>query len=84
MTEPLDFTADAEIDVRGTKCPLNFVKARLALEKLPVGGVLAIWVDAGSQSELNIPQSMAASGHSVLGQSTDEPGTLRLWVRRGA
>lgn len=81
MTDYLD--PSAQLDVRKTKCPLNFVKARLALEKLPVGAVLEVWIDADSDSVMNIPQSMAASGHTVVRQTTLDEGTLSLWVQRG-
>jgi len=76
-------TDSPRIDVRRTKCPLNFVKARLALEKLPVGAVLEVWVDTASESVMNIPQSMAASGHRVIRQEALDDETTCLWVERG-
>jgi tRNA 2-thiouridine synthesizing protein A len=72
------------LDVRETKCPLNFVKTRLALEKIPLNKVLEVWIAADSESVMNIPQSIQAEGHRVIRQEcpTDDPGTLRLWIQR--
>ena len=54
------------LDLRTTKCPLNFVKTKLALEKLAAGDILEIWIDAQSQSTLNIPNSIAQEGHTII------------------
>jgi TusA-related sulfurtransferase len=70
------------LDLRTTKCPLNFVKAKLALEKLPVGGVLEIWILADSQSALNIPQSIQQEGHKIVDDQIEEDGLRRLWIQR--
>lgn len=72
------------LDVRATKCPLNFVKTRLALEKLPLQAILEVWISAESESVMNIPNSIRAEGHAVLKQEPlDSDATaIRLWVRR--
>ncbi len=59
-------TPKQTLDLRTTKCPLNFVKTKLALEKLAAGDILEIWIDAQSQSTLNIPNSIAQEGHIVI------------------
>lgn len=72
------------LDLRKTKCPLNFVKTRLALEKLPVNEILEVWINAESESVLNIPKSIQAEGHQIIKQEPLEdalPG-VRLWIRR--
>ncbi|MFM7468240.1 MAG: sulfurtransferase TusA family protein [Vampirovibrionales bacterium] len=61
MSPPLD--ASAFLDLRRTKCPLNFVKARLAMEKLPQEGMLTLWLAHESQSALNVPQSLTQEGY---------------------
>lgn len=72
------------LDVRRTKCPLNFVKTRLALEKLPIGSILEVWIDAASESVMNIPKSITQEGHDVLQQEglADDPSAQRLWIKR--
>lgn len=52
-------------DLRGVACPLNFVKAKIALEKLPVGEVLEVLLDEGEPIK-NVPASFADQGQDVL------------------
>ena len=40
-------TPDAQLDLRGTPCPINFVRTKLYLEKMPPGGLLEVWLDPG-------------------------------------
>jgi TusA-related sulfurtransferase len=70
------------LDLRTTKCPLNFVKAKLALEKLPVGAVLEVWILADSQSALNIPQSIQQEGHKIVDDLIEVDGLRRLHIQR--
>lgn len=70
------------LDLRTTKCPLNFVKTRLALEKLALNDVLEVWIQADSQSSLNIPNSIRQEGHEVLDVQTEENGIQRLLIRK--
>ena len=86
MPEPMENKPVATLDVRQTKCPLNFVQTRLALEKIAVGQVLEVWVDPASQSVMNIPSSLRVEGQAVVYEELDEamPGghALKLGVRR--
>ena len=52
-------------DLRGVACPLNFVKAKLALEKLATGEVLEVLLDAGEPTK-NVPASFSDQGQDVL------------------
>ena len=54
-----------EVDLRGVGCPLNFVKAKLELEKLEIGDILEILLDAGEPAR-NAPASFADQGQEVL------------------
>jgi TusA-related sulfurtransferase len=53
------------LDLRKTKCPLNFVKAKLALEKLAIGEVLEVLLLTTGDSALNVPNSFRQEGQSV-------------------
>lgn len=70
------------LDLRTTKCPLNFVKTRLALEKLMPDDILEVWILADSQSSLNIPNSIRQEGHDVLQVETAEGGLQRIFIRK--
>ncbi|MDJ0605451.1 sulfurtransferase TusA family protein, partial [Microcystis sp. M53602_WE12] len=34
------------LDLRGTPCPINFVRTKLQLEKMTAGERLEVWLDA--------------------------------------
>ncbi|MHC4061051.1 MAG: sulfurtransferase TusA family protein [Planctomycetota bacterium] len=53
------------VDLRGVACPLNFVKAKLALERINVGEVLGVLLDRGEPMR-NVPDSFAQQGQEVL------------------
>ncbi len=53
------------IDLRGVECPLNFVKAKLELEKIAVGQVLEVLLDDGEPVR-NAPASFAEQGQEVM------------------
>ncbi|NIA06274.1 MAG: sulfite reductase, beta subunit (hemoprotein) [Actinobacteria bacterium] len=58
------------IDLRGVECPLNFVKAKLALEKIDLGQVLEVVLDAG-EPVANVSASFAEQGQEVLNVGKD-------------
>ena len=49
---------DAEVfkDLRGVACPMNFVKTKVELARIPVGGFLRILLDDGEPAD-NVPRS---------------------------
>lgn len=52
-------------DLRGVACPLNFVKAKLELEKIQIGDVLEVLLDEG-ESIRNVPASFDSQGQEVM------------------
>ena len=54
------------IDLRGICCPTNFVKAKLAIEELDSGEKVEILLDDGEPVK-NLPRSLKAEGHRLLG-----------------
>ena len=52
------------LDLTGVICPLNWVKAKLALEELNVGDELTILLDPGEPIE-SVPRSAREDGHEV-------------------
>jgi sulfite reductase (ferredoxin) len=53
------------VDLRGVACPLNFVKAKLELEKIAVGEVLELLLDDGEPVR-NAPASFAEQGQEII------------------
>lgn len=74
----------ASLDLRGTPCPLNFIRTRLALETCPVGGWLEVDLDAGEPEEM-VRDGLRSEGHHVEVPETGDrcSGTVRLRIRRG-
>jgi sulfite reductase (ferredoxin) len=52
-------------DLRGVRCPMNFVKAKVALSAVPVGEVLQILLDQGEPAN-NVPASFADQGQEIV------------------
>jgi TusA-related sulfurtransferase len=70
----------AALDLRGTPCPVNFIRTRLALEKLMPGSCLQVDLDAG-EPERMVAEGLTAEGHRVEVLSL-EAGSVRLRITR--
>jgi TusA-related sulfurtransferase len=57
-------TAAAPLDLTGVACPMNWVKTKLALERLQPGDELSVRLDAGEPIE-SVPRSAREDGHDV-------------------
>jgi TusA-related sulfurtransferase len=57
-------TPDAQMDLRGTPCPINFVRTKLRLEQMPPGSLLEVWLDSGEPIE-QVPDSLTMEGYGV-------------------
>ncbi len=68
------------VDLRGVPCPLNFVKAKMALEKAGVGDILEIEIDDGEPIR-NLPVSLGRQGQEILA-TTRRENYYCLKVRR--
>ena len=53
------------MDLRGVKCPINYVKTKLRLDMMETGEVLEVLLDAGEAYE-NVPRSVQNDGHRIL------------------
>jgi TusA-related sulfurtransferase len=56
--------ADASLNLRGTPCPINFVRTKLKLEQMNPGQVLEVWLDPGEPIE-QVPDSLRMEGYIV-------------------
>jgi TusA-related sulfurtransferase len=54
----------ATLDLTGVACPMNWVKTKLALERLHAGDELTVRLDAGEPLE-SVPRSAREDGHDV-------------------
>ncbi|SNB45119.1 sulfurtransferase TusA family protein [Geobacter sp. DSM 9736] len=70
------------IDLRGVACPTNFVKAKLALEMVETGETVQFLIDDGEPVK-NVPRSLKAEGHKLLGLKQAEEGHYVLELEKG-
>ena len=70
---------EAYLDLRGTPCPLNFVRTKLRLEQLPPDSVLEVWLDPGEPVE-QVPDSLQMEGYSIE-SITEQAGYYTVQVR---
>lgn len=71
---------DAQLDLRGTPCPINFVRTKLRLEKMAAGELLEVWLDAGEPIE-QVPESLAMEGYKIEAIE-EQTGYFSLKVRK--
>lgn len=77
-----DIKSDAQLDLRGVMCPINFVKTKLKLESMDDGQVLELVLDSGDPIQ-NVPKSIKEEGHKILEVKREE-GYFRLKVQKGS
>ena len=69
------------LDLVGELCPFTFVRAKLALEALPIGARLRVIVDH-EPAIRNIPRSAAEWGQEILGVAPLSPTTWAIDLRK--
>ena len=72
---------DDQVDITDKVCPLTFVKAKVAIEELDDGEVLAIRMNDGEPVQ-NVPRSIKEEGHQILKLVNNEDGTYNLIVKK--
>jgi TusA-related sulfurtransferase len=56
--------ASALLDLRGTPCPINFVRTKMKLAQMTPGSLLEVWLDAGEPIE-QVPDSLRMEGYPI-------------------
>ncbi|HEY9851480.1 MAG TPA: sulfurtransferase TusA family protein [Leptolyngbyaceae cyanobacterium] len=80
MSNPALLTPDAHLDLRGTPCPINFVRTKLRLEQMSPGSLLEVWLDPGEPIE-QVPDSLVMEGYKIE-KVEDRNGFFAILVRR--
>jgi len=68
------------LDLLGVCCPMNFVHAKLAIEKIKPGELIEILLDDG-EPIVNVTRSLKDEGHNVL-QVTPENSHFRVLAKK--
>ncbi len=77
----IDFEIDDNVDITDVVCPTTFVKAKVALEELDDGQILAVKMNDGEPVQ-NVPRSIKEEGHKILKLINNEDGTFTLIVKK--
>lgn len=72
---------DDTVDITDKVCPLTFVKAKVAIDELDDGEVIAIRMNDGEPVQ-NVPRSIKEEGHQILKLVNNEDGTYNLIVKK--
>jgi TusA-related sulfurtransferase len=72
-------TADVILDLRGTPCPLNFVRTKLRLQQMSSGSLLEVWLDPG-EPIAQVPDSLSMNGYQIE-EVEDRQEFFALFVR---
>lgn len=78
--DQISATPNIQLDLRGTPCPLNFVRTKLQLDKMAAGEILEVWLDAGEPIE-QVPESLAMEGYAISGVE-ERTGFFALKVQK--
>jgi TusA-related sulfurtransferase len=76
-----DYKIDDTVDITDVVCPTTFVKAKVALEELDEGQILAVRMNDGEPVQ-NVPRSIKEEGHKILKLNDNEDGTYTLIVEK--
>ena len=72
---------DDTVDITDKVWPLRFVKAKVAIDELDDGEVIAIRMNDGEPVQ-NVPRSIKEEGHQILKLVNNEDGTYNLIVKK--
>lgn len=76
-----EITIDETVDITDVVCPVTFVKAKVALEEIEDGQILAVRMNDGEPVQ-NVPRSIKEEGHQILKLDDNGDGTYTLLVKK--
>ena len=68
------------LDLRGVKCPLNWARAKVRLERMAPGATLELTLD-DPRGARDIPRAVEAEGYVML-ESIEQAGLFRLRIEK--
>lgn len=69
------------IDLKGVKCPINFVKAKIEIAKINSQDSIAFYLDDGEPIK-NVPKSLEGEGHEIIRIDDNYKGFNLLVVKK--
>jgi tRNA 2-thiouridine synthesizing protein A len=83
MDPPDDPTVPELLDCRGELCPVPVARTRLALRRLPAGGLLRVWC-TDPMAPLDIAALCAREGYRLLQSIEHAEGHIELLLQQSA
>jgi sulfite reductase (ferredoxin) len=79
--EPAPSEIEPEVyDLRGTPCPINYVKVKLKLEVLKIGDMLELYLDEGEPIE-SVPKSLQNDGQEIV-KTEKADGFFKVTIKK--
>ena len=77
---------DKFLDITNEICPMTFVKTKLAIESIKIGGVVEVRLKGREPLE-NVPLSVVEHGHTIISSKLEDPnnseeGVYLLLIRK--
>jgi tRNA 2-thiouridine synthesizing protein A len=73
---------DQALDITRDRCPMTYVRVRLALDRMRPGQVLQVDL-SGDEPLRNVPRTAAEQGHAVLACEPVAGSVTRILIRKG-
>ena len=73
-------TPTKQIDITSYKCPMTFVRTKLAIEELAPGDVLSVRL-RGSEPLRNVPRAVEDHGSEIIAQKALGDDIYEIWIR---
>ena len=70
-----------ELDLRGTPCPINFVRIKIKLDDAEPGSLVEAIIDDGEAYE-SVPKSVQEEGHKILSLSSIDNNAWKIVIER--
>lgn len=78
---PVNIGVHSRLDITRDRCPMTYVRVRLALDRMQHGEVLLVQLQ-GDEPLRNVPETAREQGHAVLGLESGADGVSLLWIRK--
>lgn len=72
---------DAHLDITRDRCPMTYVRVRLALDRMKPEQVLLVMLQ-GEEPVRNVPRTATEQGHEIIATQTRQDGVNLLWIRK--
>jgi tRNA 2-thiouridine synthesizing protein A len=72
---------DKRLDITGDRCPMTYVRVRLALDRMQSEQVLLVEL-RGDEPLRNVPRTATEQGHRVIAIEPGADGVTRLLIQK--